>query len=97
MLPNDYIEFLDRLSFLIKNKFIPMSRINDAVRRILRIKFIMGLFENPFADYSMTKYLGCQVCEDSLVLYIYHPRVGVVLTRFSAPTCLLLSGLVANY
>ncbi|KAL0308253.1 UNVERIFIED_CONTAM: Beta-glucosidase BoGH3B [Sesamum radiatum] len=61
MVPNNYTEFIDGLTFLVKNNFIPMSRIDDAVKRILRVKFIMGLFENPLADYSMTKYLGSRV------------------------------------
>ncbi|KAL2507774.1 Glycosyl hydrolase family protein [Forsythia ovata] len=60
MVPFNYTEFIDGLTFLVKNNFIPMTRIDDAVKRILRVKFIMGLFEDPLADYSMTKYLGCQ-------------------------------------
>lgn len=60
MVPFNYTEFIDGLSFLVKNNFIPMTRINDAVERILRVKFVMGLFENPLADYSMGKYLGCK-------------------------------------
>ncbi|XP_022857824.1 uncharacterized protein LOC111378802 [Olea europaea var. sylvestris] len=60
MIPYNYTEFIDGLTFLVKNNFIPMSRIDDAVKRILRVKFMMGLFENPLADYSMTKYLGSQ-------------------------------------
>ncbi|MFS7957060.1 putative glucan 1,3-beta-glucosidase [Helianthus anomalus] len=44
--------------------FIPMRRVNDAVKRILRVKFTMGLFENPLADYSYAKYLGCQEHRD---------------------------------
>nr|GMD57282.1 lysosomal beta glucosidase-like [Ipomoea batatas] len=43
-----------------KNKFIPMSRIDDAVTRILRVKFILGLFENPLADLSLAHHLGSQ-------------------------------------
>ncbi|KAG8376862.1 hypothetical protein BUALT_Bualt09G0108000 [Buddleja alternifolia] len=58
MIPFNYTEFIHGLKFLVKDKFIPMSRIDDAVKRILRVKFTMGLFENPFADYSMVKYLG---------------------------------------
>uniref|UniRef100_A0A165YRP9 Beta-glucosidase n=1 Tax=Daucus carota subsp. sativus TaxID=79200 RepID=A0A165YRP9_DAUCS len=61
MVPFNYTEFIDGLTFLVKNKFVPISRINDAVKRILRVKFVMGLFENPLADYSMTKYLGSKV------------------------------------
>ncbi|KAL7096402.1 hypothetical protein ACP275_10G077100 [Erythranthe tilingii] len=60
MIPYNYTEFIDGLTFLVKKKFIPMSRIDDAVVRILRVKFTMGLFENPLADYSMTKYVGSQ-------------------------------------
>ncbi|KAL0316006.1 UNVERIFIED_CONTAM: Beta-glucosidase BoGH3B [Sesamum radiatum] len=58
MVPYNYTEFIDGLTFLVKNNFIPMSRIDDAVKRILRVKFAMGLFEHPLADYSMAKYLG---------------------------------------
>ncbi|KAL2456760.1 Glycosyl hydrolase family protein [Forsythia ovata] len=60
MVPLEYKEFISDLTFLVKNNSIPMSRIDDAVKRILRVKFMMGLFENPLADYSMTKYLGSQ-------------------------------------
>ncbi|KAK9078577.1 hypothetical protein SSX86_002634 [Deinandra increscens subsp. villosa] len=58
MIPHNYTEFIDGLTYLVKNKFIAMSRVDDAVKRILRVKFTMGLFENPLADYSMAKYLG---------------------------------------
>ncbi|XP_071710232.1 uncharacterized protein [Rutidosis leptorrhynchoides] len=60
MVPHNYTEFKDGLSYLVNNKYIPMSRINDAVKRILRVKFVMGLFEEPLADLSMVKYLGSQ-------------------------------------
>ncbi|XP_076953729.1 uncharacterized protein LOC143627899 [Bidens hawaiensis] len=60
MVPYNYTEFIDGLSYLVTNKFIPMSRIDDAVKRILRVKFVMGLFENPLADLTMVKYLGSQ-------------------------------------
>ncbi|KAI3721898.1 hypothetical protein L2E82_32917 [Cichorium intybus] len=56
----NYPEFISGLTHLVKKKFIPMSRIDDAVRRILRVKFMMGLFENPFTDFNMAKYLGEQ-------------------------------------
>lgn len=61
MVPYNYTEFIDGLTSLVKSNFISMSRIDDAVKRILRVKFTMGLFEHPLADYSMTKYLGSQV------------------------------------
>ncbi|XP_054796334.1 uncharacterized protein LOC129301765 [Prosopis cineraria] len=58
MVPYDFTGFIDDLTYLVKNKVIPMSRIDDAVSRILRVKFIMGLFENPHADPSLANQLG---------------------------------------
>ncbi|KAJ0500274.1 putative glucan 1,3-beta-glucosidase [Helianthus annuus] len=60
MAPNNYVEFINELTSLVKNKFISMDRIDDAVTRILRVKFTMGLFENPLADYSMVNEVGSQ-------------------------------------
>ena len=61
MVPYDHNEFINILTTLVENKVIPMSRIDDAVRRILRVKFTMGLFENPLADLSLFDQLGSQV------------------------------------
>lgn len=61
MVPYNYTEFIDILTYQVKNNLIPMSRIDDAVRRILRVKFTMGLFENPMADDSLVDQLGSQV------------------------------------
>jgi beta-glucosidase len=36
---------------LVSQGRVSMSRINDAVRRILRVKFRAGLFEHPYAPY----------------------------------------------
>uniref|UniRef100_A0A3Q7J0Q3 Uncharacterized protein n=1 Tax=Solanum lycopersicum TaxID=4081 RepID=A0A3Q7J0Q3_SOLLC len=60
MVPLNYTEFIDTLTSLVKNNFIPMTRIDDAVRRILRVKFTLGLFENPLADYKLVKHVGSQ-------------------------------------
>ena len=37
---------------LLQERRISMRRIDDAVRRILRIKFRAGLFENPYAPFT---------------------------------------------
>ena len=37
---------------LLAEHRISMGRINDAVRRILRVKFRAGLFEHPYAPYT---------------------------------------------
>ncbi|XP_065867282.1 uncharacterized protein [Euphorbia lathyris] len=60
MVPHHYTEFINILMNLVLNKSIPMNRIDDAVRRILRVKFTMGLFEDPLADQSFVDELGSQ-------------------------------------
>ncbi|KAJ4720512.1 Beta-glucosidase [Melia azedarach] len=60
MIPYNYSEFINILTDLVNTNVIPMSRIDDAVTRILRVKFAMGLFENPLADYGLVGKLGCK-------------------------------------
>jgi beta-glucosidase-like glycosyl hydrolase len=60
MVPFGYTEFIDDLTAQVKSGIIPMSRIDDAVYRILRVKFTMGLFESPYADPSLAGELGKQ-------------------------------------
>ena len=38
------------LPALVKSGKVPMSVIDEAVRRVLRVKFAMGLFEHPYAE-----------------------------------------------
>ncbi|OMO94445.1 hypothetical protein COLO4_16331 [Corchorus olitorius] len=64
MVPFNQSEFVDDLTYLVKSKVIPMDRIDDAVERILLVKFTMGLFENPLADYSLVHELGSQAHKD---------------------------------
>src|SRR5258706_103041 len=58
MVPTDYKRFLSTITEAIQKGDIPMARIDDAVRRILRVKFEMGLFEHPFADVSQRALVG---------------------------------------
>ncbi|KAK0599877.1 hypothetical protein LWI29_009388 [Acer saccharum] len=60
MVPMNYTEFIDGLTSQVKKNIIPMSRIDDAVKRILRVKFAMGLFEDPLGDKSLVDHLGSQ-------------------------------------
>ncbi|XP_075643881.1 uncharacterized protein LOC142615077 [Castanea sativa] len=58
--PYNVTEFVDDLTNMINKNVIPLSRVDDAVRRILRVKFSMGLFENPLADNSLADMLGAK-------------------------------------
>lgn len=61
MVPYNYTVFIDDLTSLVNKSAVSMSRIDDAVRRILRVKFTMGLFENPLADLTYSDQLGKKV------------------------------------
>ncbi|MET0624119.1 MAG: glycoside hydrolase family 3 N-terminal domain-containing protein [Pyrinomonadaceae bacterium] len=75
MVPNDY-SFADHLVALVKDGSVPMSRIDEAVRRILLVKFELGLFERPGPDASLKASVGqyssrdvaLQAARESLVL-----------------------------
>ena len=58
MVPTDYKRFLNTLTQAVEKGDIPMSRIDDATRRILRVKFEMGLFEHPYTDKSQRALVG---------------------------------------
>ncbi|XAR55885.1 Glucan 1,3-beta-glucosidase [Bertholletia excelsa] len=59
-----HTDFLDIVKSLVNKNVIPVTRINDAVRRILRVKFTLGLFENPYGDLSMVDQIGSQAHRD---------------------------------
>ncbi|MBM4310627.1 MAG: hypothetical protein FJ119_06745 [Deltaproteobacteria bacterium] len=42
--------FLQNLAGLVREGRVFEARLNDAVRRVLHLKFALGLFENPYAD-----------------------------------------------
>ena len=58
MVPYEYQTFESLLTEQVKAGAVKQSRIDDAVRRILRKKFELGLFENPYADRSNAKAIG---------------------------------------
>jgi beta-glucosidase len=53
-----FADFYTELKSLVEEGSVPMSRIDDAVRRILRVKFKMGLFEHPYATTEYVDSLG---------------------------------------
>ncbi len=58
MVPDDYKTFISTLKSLVQQSRVTEERINDAVRRILKIKFQMGLFERPYTDRTLTSQIG---------------------------------------
>jgi beta-glucosidase len=58
MAPDTWSSFITNLKSLVNSGQVPQSRIDDAVRRILRIKFRAGLFEDPCADRTLLSSFG---------------------------------------
>jgi beta-glucosidase len=58
MVPDDYRTFISTLRDEVTAGRVPMSRIDDAVRRILTKKLELGLFERPFADRRLLPGVG---------------------------------------
>jgi beta-glucosidase len=57
MVPGDF-SFFDLLKQAVQKGEVPMSRIDDAVRRILTLKMSLGLFENPYPEKSAEANFG---------------------------------------
>ncbi len=70
------LSFCDDLKALVQEGEVPMSRIDDAVARILRLKYRLGLFDNPY--WNIKKYdqfasaesaaIALQAAEESEIL-----------------------------
>lgn len=56
--PNNYLDFLRLLTELVNEGRVPQSRIEDAVRRILRTKARLGLFEQPLTPEGRLSRVG---------------------------------------
>jgi beta-glucosidase len=60
MIPYDYKTFLTTLKQAAEKGDISQERIEDAVRRILRVKFELGLFEHPYSDPAALILIGSE-------------------------------------
>jgi len=55
---NSYIDFIELLIESVSEGSVKMERIDDAVSRILKIKYSMGLFQKPLKDYNKQNDVG---------------------------------------
>lgn len=60
MVPYDYKGFIGNLTRAVETGDVSLARIDDAVRRILRVKFMLGLFENPYGDETLLAEFGSE-------------------------------------
>jgi len=54
----NFVEFIDDLKALVAEGKVSQARIDDAVRRILRVKFQMGVFDGTATDPKLTQAIG---------------------------------------
>ena len=58
MVPYEYEQFFNDLVELVEEGEVSMDRINDAVKRILELKFDLDLFQNPVTNYEDYENFG---------------------------------------
>ena len=58
MVPFDYEQFIQTMHEAVARGDISMERIDDAVARILRVKFLLGVFEQPTTDSRYLDSVG---------------------------------------
>ncbi len=59
-------ECVELLLELVHTGRVPEARIDESARRLLRVKFELGLFEDPFVDEdAATRTLGCKEFRDA--------------------------------
>ena len=61
------VSFCTYLKELVEEGEVPMSRIDDAVARVLRLKYRLGLFEHPYWDISKyDRFASPEFAEEAL-------------------------------
>ena len=63
MVPSNY-NFSDLLLQLVQEGKVPVSRIDDAVRHILIVKYQLGLFEDPLRGEKATTMIGSPISRE---------------------------------
>jgi len=90
MVDNAYV---DHLPQLVAEGKVPMASIDEAVRRILRVKMKLGLFENPYVDvvpekkrYLLPEYLKAaeELAAESMVLLKNQKQTLPITSRYKS-------------
>ena len=94
--------YLKQIPGLVKSGKLPISVVDEAVRRVLRVKFQAGLFDHPYADPNREKTdiltpesleIARKLAQESLVLL---ENRGDVLPLSKAQTVAVIGPLAAD-
>jgi beta-glucosidase len=84
MIPDDSAQFTSALKDLVQSGAVSQKRLNEAVRRVLALKFRLGLFEHPYVNANEAqagavaksdRALARKVVDRSLTLLKNHHHV----------------------
>ena len=73
MVPTRYREYFNDLKALVNEGKVPMSRIDDAVLRILRVKFAMGLMDRSASAVASIRFAAIASVPIKLVMKLFWP------------------------
>ncbi|MCB9134050.1 MAG: beta-glucosidase BglX [Anaerolineales bacterium] len=76
MVSDGYTNFMEEL---VAEGEVPLHVIDDAVRRVLRLKIGLGVFENPYTDEALAEKL--HLCEDFRALALEVTQESMVLLK----------------
>jgi beta-glucosidase len=97
--------YITTLLAQVKSGAVPMARVDDAVRDILRVKFALGLFDHPYFDASKASAMmlapehlevARTAAEESFVLLKNDSVNGTALLPLKADTKIALIGPLAD-
>ncbi len=71
--------FSENIEESVKSGKLPMSVLDEAVRRVLRLKFDLGLFDNPYTDVTLGEKL--YLCKEHIDAARNAARKSIVLLK----------------
>lgn len=99
MVPYDYKRFIATLKEAVSKGDVAMSRIDDAVARILNAKEVMGIFDTHFTNPALLAKVGCQEHRDLARKVVRKSQVllkNESVLPLSKSTDLIVTGAPAN-
>jgi beta-glucosidase len=78
--------YIDSLGAAVRSGRIPQSLVDSAVHRVLRVKYALGLFQNPYRFSDVARERHYTLAPEHLVASRLSAREGIVLLKNSSKT-----------
>lgn len=73
--------FSENLKKLVSNNLIDEQQIDNAVKRILRVKYLLGLFDNPYLYIDKKKQQEITASQEIMDLALFEAKKSIVLLK----------------